>query len=138
MAETPTPVPHSGGRLRVVVADDNEDGVRLSADLLQMWGHEVRSARCGREALELSESFRPQVLLLDIGMPDQSGYDVARAVRRAEWGKPVLLVALTGWGRPEDKQLARQAGFDHHLTKPVDPDELGRLLSRVATHAGDA
>ncbi|HVL35023.1 MAG TPA: response regulator, partial [Burkholderiales bacterium] len=91
-------------------------------------GHEVRTAYDGQEALELADGFRPALALLDIGMPRMNGYEAARALRARPYGQTMVLVALTGWGQPEDKQRSRQAGFDHHLVKPVDPSALERLL----------
>lgn len=104
---------------RVLVVDDNADAADSLAMLLQVRGDEVRVAYDGEEALFAEQQFKPDVLLLDIGMPKLSGYDVARRVRDAR-GPGVLLVAITGWGQEEDRQRARDAGFDHHFTKPVD------------------
>jgi PAS domain S-box-containing protein len=114
--------------LVVLVADDNVDNAEVSATLLDLWGHEVVVAHAGYAALELAERARPQVLLLDIGMPDLNGYEVAAAVRAAPWGRDMTLVAVTGWGRDEDRRRALSAGFNHHLTKPVDPVKLKSLL----------
>jgi DNA-binding response OmpR family regulator len=104
---------------RVLVVDDNADAADSLAMLLQVHGDEVRVAYDGEEALFAEQEFKPDVLLLDIGMPKLSGYDVARRVRDAR-GSEVLIVAITGWGQEEDRQRARDAGFDHHFTKPVD------------------
>jgi DNA-binding response OmpR family regulator len=98
--------------------------------LLRLAGHDVRTAHCGQAALTVANEFQPEFALLDIGMPDLNGYDVARELRRTEGGKDVRLIALTGWGQDEDKRRARDAGFDHHLTKPIDPHRLDELLSR--------
>ena len=97
--------------------------------MLALYGYEVRAAYDGASAVEVSESFRPHVAVLDIGMPARSGYDVARELRTRQ-GRDVRLIALTGWGSDEDVKRAREAGFDHHLTKPVEPAVLGRLLAR--------
>jgi DNA-binding response OmpR family regulator len=104
---------------RVLVVDDNADAADSLAMLLQVRGDEVRVAYDGEEALFAEQEFKPDVLLLDIGMPKLSGYEVARRVRDAR-GPGVLIVAITGWGQEEDRQRAREAGFDHHFTKPVD------------------
>ena len=104
---------------RVLVVDDNADAADSLAMLLQVRGDEVRVAYDGEEALFAEQEFKPDILLLDIGMPKLSGYEVARRVRDAR-GPEVLLVAITGWGQEEDRQRARDAGFDHHFTKPVD------------------
>lgn len=124
----------AGGRrvarsgLRVLVADDNHDATNTLATLLRLWGHDVESAFDGREALERAGKFRPQVALLDIGMPELSGYDVARQLRTDEQHDGLRLVAITGWGQQHDRDAAIAAGFDAHLTKPVDPEALTQLL----------
>ena len=104
---------------RVLVVDDNADAADSLAMLLTVRGDEVRVAYDGEEALFAEQDFKPDVLLLDIGMPKLSGYEVARRVRDAR-GPGILLVAITGWGQEEDRLRAREAGFDHHFTKPVD------------------
>ena len=109
----------NGGGRRVLVVDDNADAADSLAMLLQVRGEEVRVAYDGEEALAAEAEFRPDVILLDIGMPKLSGYEVARRVRDLR-GPGVLIVAITGWGQEEDRQRARDAGFDHHFTKPVD------------------
>ena len=116
-------------RLRVLVADDNHDSADSCTMLLQMFGHEVSTAYSGREALNSAERFAPQFALLDIGMPELNGYEVARQIRAAGWGKEMILVAVTGWSQEEDKRLAKAAGFDHHFAKPVNPDELLALFA---------
>ena len=116
-------------RLRVLVADDNDDSAQTCAMLLELWGHEVRTASNGEEALAVAEQFRPEVALLDIGMPQLSGYEVAERLRRSSWGQAATLIAVTGWGQEEDRRRAKEAGFDHHLVKPVDPAALSVLLS---------
>ncbi len=121
-----------GQRLRVLVVDDNEDAAEMCATFLELAGQEVRRAYNGRSALALAEAFRPHVVVLDIGLPDITGYEVARALRLAPWATKLLLVAVTGWGQDQDKQRALEAGFDHHLTKPIEPDELERLLQSIA------
>ncbi|MEO7742365.1 MAG: PAS domain S-box protein [Usitatibacter sp.] len=118
-------------RLRVLVADDNVDSTQTSSMLLELWGHEVRVAHTGREALDLAAQFMPDVALLDIGMPDLSGYEVAQTLRARPEGKRVTLIAVTGWGQEEDKQAADGAGFNHHLTKPVDPRQLQTLMESI-------
>jgi PAS domain S-box-containing protein len=118
-------------RVRILVADDNRDSADTLAMLLEFGGHEVRKAYDGLAALELAEQFRPQIALLDIGMPQMDGYQTARGIRDRAWGNAVFLVALTGWGQDQDRRRAAAAGFDRHLTKPVDPDELARLIVQV-------
>jgi CheY-like chemotaxis protein len=97
--------------------------------LLELAGHEVRVAHHGRAALSLAQAFRPDVALLDIGMPDLSGYEVAQELRREPWGRGIQLIALTGWGQEKDRRQALEAGFNQHLTKPIDPDQLEVLIS---------
>jgi CheY-like chemotaxis protein len=92
-------------------------------------GNEVRTVHDGLQAVEEASAFRPDVVLLDIGMPRLNGYDVARAIRAQRWGAGMLLVALTGWGQDDDKRRADEAGFDQHFTKPVNPAALERLIS---------
>lgn len=116
--------------LRILVADDNQDAATSLALLLKIMGHETRTAHDGREALDVAAVFRPDVTLLDIGMPKLNGYDVCRRIRQQAWGKGMLLIALTGWGQEDDKRQALEAGFDHHMTKPVDPAALEKLLAR--------
>jgi CheY-like chemotaxis protein len=115
---------------RVIVADDNRDAADALAMLLELSGHEVRVAHGGRAALSLAQTFRPDVAILDIGMPDLSGYDVAAQLRREPWGGAIVLIALTGWGRDDERQRATAAGFDQHMTKPVDPEKLEAFLSK--------
>jgi PAS domain S-box-containing protein len=115
-------------RLRVLIADDNQDAADSLSLLLLLRGYEVRTVHDGAAALAEAESFRPHVALLDIGMPRLNGYQAALRLREQPWGADLVLVAITGWGQDEDRQRAHAAGFNHHLTKPVDPDELFRLL----------
>ena len=115
---------------RVLVVDDNTDAADSLAMLLQVRGDEVRVAYDGEQALFAEQEFKPDVLLLDIGMPKLSGYDVARRVRDAR-GPDVFIVAITGWGQEEDRQRAREAGFDHHFTKPVDYAVLLDLIDKA-------
>ena len=113
---------------RVLVADDNKDAAQTLAMLLEMAGHDVRVVHDGRAALSLAHTFRPDAAFLDIGMPQLDGHEVARALRREPWGAGIYLIALTGWGQEGDRQRAIQAGFDRHLTKPIDPDILETLI----------
>jgi PAS domain S-box-containing protein len=124
----PAELTASGAGQRVLVADDNRDAADTLCRLLAMLGYEARAAYDGTEAIALCESFRPHVAVLDIGMPGRSGYEVAQRVR-ARHGREIRLVALTGWGSEADVERARDAGFDQHLTKPVDPAVLGEVLA---------
>jgi PAS domain S-box-containing protein len=119
----------SGPSRRILVVDDNEDVAESLAEILRTTGHEVRTAYRGLAALEAVEAFLPEVVLLDIGMPGMDGYEVARRLRRERGLEKVLLVALTGYGRDEDRRRSREAGIDHHLVKPVDPAALCDLLA---------
>jgi CheY-like chemotaxis protein len=115
---------------RILVADDNRDAANSVALMLRLDGHEVHTAYDGQEAVEAAGWFRPEVVVLDIGMPKLNGYEVCRHIRRQPWGQGIVLIALTGWGQDEDKRRASEAGFDRHLTKPVDPVELERLVAQ--------
>jgi CheY-like chemotaxis protein len=99
--------------------------------LCEMYGAEVRLAHDGVETVEVAASFRPDVVLMDITMPKLDGYSAARAIRREPWGQAMTLIAMTGWGRSSDLQAARDAGFDGHLLKPVDPDALVKLINQL-------
>jgi len=114
-------------RCRVLVVDDNEDAAASLAMMLGMMGYEVRMAHDGLEAVRAADEFTPEAALLDIGLPHLSGYDVARHIRSHQ-GEEVLLVAITGWGTAEDVKRSQDAGFDHHFTKPADPDRLRQIL----------
>jgi len=116
---------------RIVVADDNRDAVASLKLLLDLDGHEVLAAHDGEQVLELAASARPEVILLDIGMPKMNGYEVAKRIRAQPWGREIKLIAVTGWGQVEDVERARAAGFDHHLTKPIEHDHVRLLLSRL-------
>jgi PAS domain S-box-containing protein len=114
---------------RILVVDDNENAAQMLGMLLKALGNDVRTVFDGHSALELAEKFRPDVVLLDIGMPKLDGYETARLIRREPWGKTMILAALTGWGQEEDKRRTREAGFDHHFVKPVEPAILQRFLA---------
>jgi signal transduction histidine kinase len=116
---------------RILVADDNADALESLATVLRLRGHEVFSASNGAIALETAGRHVPEVALLDIGMPLLDGYEVARRIRAQEWGKAMTLVALTGWGQDADRRRSREAGFDTHLVKPLDLDQLSNLLAQL-------
>ncbi len=117
----------SDGR-RILIADDNADALESLATLLSLNGHQVFRAPDGEAALRVVERLKPEIALLDIGMPRLDGYEVARRIRTLDGGHNIMLVALTGWGQESDRRRAQEAGFDAHLTKPVDLDKLGQLL----------
>ena len=114
---------------RILVVDDNRDAAKSLTMLLRAMGHETHTSHDGLEAIQAAATFRPEVALLDIGLPGMDGYEVARHIRQRAWGKRMVLAALTGWGQEEDKRRSMVAGFDHHLTKPVDPVALRTLLA---------
>jgi CheY-like chemotaxis protein len=118
----------AAARRRILVVDDNQDAANSLAAVLKLMGHELQTAYDGLEALHVAAAFRPDLMLLDIGMPKLNGYDTARRIREQPWGKGIVLVALTGWGQDEDKRKSEQAGFNAHLVKPVDPAALDTLL----------
>ncbi|MFP3940032.1 MAG: ATP-binding protein [Thermoanaerobaculia bacterium] len=124
------------GRLRVLVADDNRDAADALRELLARTGHEAVAVYDGAQALEAARTLRPDLVLLDLGMPPPDGYETARRLRREPWGESAVLAALTGWGRARDRRRTREAGFDHHLVKPASRKQLERLLAAV--HRGTA
>jgi signal transduction histidine kinase/ActR/RegA family two-component response regulator len=129
--EEPWPEGEAEGErpLDVLVVDDSKEAAQSLAFVLGRWGYEARVAYDGAEALEQAEARRPDVVLLDIGMPGMDGYEVARRLREREGGDKVVLVAVTGYGQEEDRRRAREAGFDYHMVKPVDPGDLRELLA---------
>ncbi len=132
-ATVPAPEPRpASAPLRILVADDNEDAVESLAMVLELGGHDVRTALDGEQAIAAFEQHEPDVALIDIGMPKANGYDVARAIRGHPSGKATYLVALTGWGQESDRARAQEAGFDAHLVKPVSSHALDELLAGVA------
>jgi PAS domain S-box-containing protein len=125
---TPLSPPKQAGR-RILVVDDNVDAATSVVKLLKLWGHEVQTAFSGPEALETARRFRPQIVLLDIGMPGMSGYEVAKKLRAQPEFQSLVITALTGYGQAEDRRRSQEAGFNHHLTKPPDPFALAELLT---------
>ena len=109
--------------------DDNKDSANSLAMMLKLMGHETRTAYDGLEAVEAAAAFRPDVVLLDIGLPKLNGYDACRRIREQPWGEGMVLIALTGWGQEEDKCRSKEAGFNFHMVKPVDPAALEKLLA---------
>jgi CheY-like chemotaxis protein len=117
--------------LRILIVDDNRDGADSLVMLLRIMGTDTRTAYDGQEAVQVAREFRPDVVLLDIGLPKLNGYEACRRIREQSWGKNVVLIALTGWGQEEDRRRSREAGFDDHIVKPVDPEELMKLLAEL-------
>jgi CheY-like chemotaxis protein len=118
--------------LRVLVADDNRDAADSLKRLLSLYGYEVQVAYDGGAAIKLAQTFSPRAAVLDLGMPGANGFDVARDLR-LHYGSEITLIALTGWGQEGDRRRAIEAGFDYHLTKPVDPGALNDLLAEAAS-----
>jgi CheY-like chemotaxis protein len=116
---------------RILVVDDNQDTADSLALMLEALGHEARTAYDGARAITLADEFRPDVILMDIGMPRFNGFQAAQRIRAQPWADRVVLIAITGWDRDEDRLCSKEAGFDAHLTKPVDLELLFRLLSAM-------
>jgi CheY-like chemotaxis protein len=129
--EAEADAPAVGAGMKILVVDDNRDAADACAALLELSGHHVQTAYTGRRALELAQSFRPHALLLDIGLPDLDGYQLAAKIRTAPWGRGIILIAVTGWGQEEDRRRAFDAGFDHHLTKPIAAETVESLLQTL-------
>jgi PAS domain S-box-containing protein len=135
--ETATPEPPApavkspGPQRRILVVDDNRDAAESLAMLLRMMGHELRTAHDGEAGLAAAVAFRPELILMDIGMPRMDGCEAARRIRGEPWGNEPILVALSGWGAEDDLLRTRDTGFDRHLVKPVDLDALTKLIAEI-------
>ncbi len=125
-------VPVPGAGLKILVVDDSRDAADTCAILLELSGHHVQTAYTGQRAFELAESFRPHVMLLDIGLPDLDGYQLAKKIRATPWGQATVLIAVTGWGQEADRRRAFEAGFDQHLTKPIAADTVESLIQSLS------
>ena len=134
--KTEAPPPVAKKPARVLVVDDNADTARGMALLLKFYGHDVQTANDGRAAINLAQVYRPDIVLLDIGLPGMDGYQVAARLRQEEALKGSVIIAVSGYGQEEDRRRSREAGFDHHMVKPVDHNALLRLLAQSATAAG--
>jgi CheY-like chemotaxis protein len=121
--------------LRILIVDDNRDNANCLRMVLDLAGHDTRTSYDGLEAIEAAEAFRPQVILLDIGMPKLNGYEVCSRIRNEAWGAGMVLIAQTGWGQDEDRRRTRAAGFDHHLVKPVNHEALMEILAECSAAA---
>jgi signal transduction histidine kinase/ActR/RegA family two-component response regulator len=130
--------PAAGPGLKILIVDDNRDAADACAMLLELSGHHVQTAYTGLRGLDLAESFHPHVTLLDIGLPDLNGYELAAKIRSAPWGRDIMLIAVTGWGQEEDRRRAFEAGCDHHLTKPVSVEAVESLLQSLGPTMSDA
>jgi PAS domain S-box-containing protein len=129
LPKAPGPAKQPASRRRVLVVDDNRDGADSLAMLLNLAGHETRLAFDGFEAIAAAEEYRPDVVLLDLGLPKMNGYDTCRSIRSLPGGREAIIIATTGWGQEEDRRKSTEAGFDAHLVKPVEFDRLTALLA---------
>ena len=135
MLEAPSPLPpepivsETTTARRILIVDDNRDAAASLAMLLKITGHETHIANDGLEAVEAVATFRPEIVLLDIGLPKLNGYEACRRIREQPWGKNIVIVALTGWGQEEDREKSKNAGFDGHMVKPLDFAALTKLLA---------
>jgi CheY-like chemotaxis protein/anti-sigma regulatory factor (Ser/Thr protein kinase) len=133
--DAPAPAPVHAIARRVLVVDDSPDAAESLAMLVEFEGHEVYQAHDGAEAVRTAERVRPDIVLMDIGLPVLSGYEACRRLRAQAWGAAIVIVALTGWGQEEDRERSRAAGFDLHLVKPVDRDDLLRVVGSARPRA---
>jgi CheY-like chemotaxis protein len=117
---------------RILVVDDNHDSALSQAMMLSIMGHETRTAHDGESAVVCAESFLPEVVLLDIGLPKLNGYEVAQRIREQPWGASMFLIAVTGWGQEEDRQRSTEVGLNVHMVKPVEPAALEKILADLA------
>ena len=117
--------------LRILVVDDDHDLATGTELILRAMGHDVRVAHDGAEALQIAAAFQPDAALVDLGMPNMNGYLLARRLREWGWTREVLLIAVTGWGGDRERKRAKDAGFDHHLLKPAQPEQIAELLATV-------
>lgn len=128
--------PAHGSKLRILIVDDNQDGANSLAMMLKLIGNETRTAYDGEQGIDVAEAYRPDVILFDIGLPKLNGYEACRRIRQRAWGKTPIIIAVTGWGQEEDRRRSQEAGFDHHLVKPVDPRALMQLLATFKSQSG--
>jgi PAS domain S-box-containing protein len=142
MLETPSPLPpepvvnETTTARRILIVDDNRDAAASLAMLLKITGNETHTANDGLEAVEAVATFRPEIVLLDIGLPKLNGYEACRRIREQPWGKNIVIVALTGWGQEEDREKSKNAGFDGHMVKPIDFAALRKLLAESSHNDG--
>ena len=129
-ALTPQPPVH---RFKILVVDDNHDSALSMSMMLSIMGHETRTAHDGETAVATAETFLPDVVLLDIGLPKLNGYEVAQRIREKSWGASMYLIAVTGWGQEEDRQRSSEVGLNVHMVKPVEPAALEKLLAQLKT-----
>ena len=127
------PVTQTAARRKILVVDDNHDSALSLAMMLSIMGHDTRTAHDGESAVSTAETFLPDVILLDIGLPKLNGYEVAQRIRETSWGASMYLIAVTGWGQDEDRQRSSEVGLNLHMVKPVEPSALEKVLATLAT-----
>ena len=127
------PVTQTAARRKILVVDDNHDSALSLAMMLSIMGHDTRTAHDGESAVSTAETFLPDVVLLDIGLPKLNGYEVAQRIRETSWGASMYLIAVTGWGQDEDRQRSSEVGLNLHMVKPVEPSALEKVLATLAT-----
>lgn len=130
-AQRPTLTQPPAHRFKILVVDDNHDSALSMAMMLSIMGHDTRTAHDGESAVATAESFLPDVVLLDIGLPKLNGYEVAQRIRGQAWGASMYLIAVTGWGQDEDRQRSNEVGLNRHMVKPVEPAALEKLLTEL-------
>lgn len=128
-AHNTAPASLAGPALRLLLVDDSVDAVMAMSFLLEADGYDVRVAHEGRHALEVAAQFEPEIVLLDLGLPGMDGCQLAEEMRKRACTAHALLIAVTGYGQPSDRQRSHEAGFDHHLVKPVSPEEIQRVIN---------
>ncbi|MBL8910242.1 MAG: PAS domain-containing protein, partial [Archangium sp.] len=131
------PAAAAAARRKVLVVDDNVDAAETLAELISLLGHEVRTAFGGLQGVSLAREFEPELVLMDLGMPQLDGFEACRRIRQESWGEKIVMVAQSGWGQENDKRKTQSAGFDLHLVKPIDVSRLERLLVELPTSLGD-
>lgn len=131
-ASSTSAVTNAPRRFRILVVDDNHDSALSLAMMLSILGHDTRTAHDGESAVESAQSFLPDVVLLDIGLPKLNGYEVAQRIREQSWGASMFLIAVTGWGQEEDRQRSSEVGLNVHMVKPIEPSVLEKLLADLA------
>lgn len=129
--DEPASTSETGAPHRVLIVDDNSDAASTLGMLIEMLGHQVATANSGREALALGADLKPQMIFLDLGMPEMDGFATAAKIREQAWGETTIIVALSGWGQDEDKRKTEAAGFNHHLVKPAELGQLQKLLAQL-------
>jgi CheY-like chemotaxis protein len=121
----------SNAKRRILIVDDYKAAADMLAMVVKILGYEVRTAMDGQSGVDTASTFSPDIIIMDIGMPRMNGYEAATHIRQQDWGQNMVLIALTGWDSPEDRQKIQNAGFNHHLVKPAEPQHLKTLLAQI-------